>query len=338
MIINKTNIKYITLTIIVIILLLIIDRNYTILEILHPDWFKDINKFPNDKFDCKTVSNCYSYNQIIDRGYKKMSESRVVFCGLCYNISSKVDNLIKRVEYTGSKFKDYSMVIFENDSTDNTRFLLKEWSKMNSKVYLVPCDEDIDCKLKRKRAIYNGPLSKNRMKTMSEYRNRLLNYILAYYHDYDYIIMFDLDIKGPWMIDGFAHSFGINKDWDGLFAYGLTSTLLTVSKPIYYDSLAYVDYNTDYYNGKMTDAFKVAYKLSNLKDKDLIPVNSAFAGIGIYRMSIFTKDKEIRYTPLDNNYICEHVILHNNMRIKGYNKLYINPYLVVLVGAQGPGA
>lgn len=310
------------------------------LEIFHPEWFKYVNKFPSDIFGCK--ENCYEYYNTIYTGIERMKNYRVVFCGLCHNIEKKIPDLIKRVERTGSMFKDYSMVIFENDSTDNTRNLLNKWCINNNKVKLVPCDTDINCKLKRARAINKGVISENRMKYMSEYRDNLFNYVRAYYHDYDYIISFDLDIKGPWMNEGFAHTFGINTEWDGIFAYGLTSTFLTLNKPIYYDLLAYADDNIKTFHDKnikdvIINPLKIAYKLSNLKNKNLIPVKSAFAGVGIYKMKIL-KNSNINYIPKDGKYICEHVIFHNNMRDNGYDKLYINPYLVILVGGQGLGS
>ena len=45
--------------------------------------------------------------------------------------------------------------------------------------------------------------------------------------------------------------------------------------------------------------------------------------------------KNVDYIPHDNNYICEHIIFNNNMRIKGFSKFYVNPKLVFLVGKQG---
>ena len=45
--------------------------------------------------------------------------------------------------------------------------------------------------------------------------------------------------------------------------------------------------------------------------------------------------QNINYTPEDNNYICEHIIFHDNMIKKNYNNIYINPNMTVLVGLQG---
>ena len=43
----------------------------------------------------------------------------------------------------------------------------------------------------------------------------------------------------------------------------------------------------------------------------------------------------VNYTPKNLIYKCEHKIFHDNMRNKGFSRIFINPNMIVLVGVQG---
>lgn len=86
------------------------------LEILHPEWFDDVRIFPEKAFKCK--ANCDIYDERVLKGYTVMKNTKIVFSGLCINIADKIQSLIMRMKYIGHFFKDYRVVIFENDSSD----------------------------------------------------------------------------------------------------------------------------------------------------------------------------------------------------------------------------
>ena len=317
-------------------LLLFIIENYcrynkkTLLQIIKPHWFEDVNKFPHI-YPCKYDCDLY-YDNVI-KGYNKMKETKIIFAGLCINIESHIPRLKSRIEFLGKYFKQYIFLIFENDSTDNTRKLIKNWTNTNPNVILIPCEENIDCKLKVPKAIQTGTFSSNRMKRMAEYRNRIINYSVKYYSDYDYLMMFDLDIDGPWSIGGFADSFGKSDQWDAVTAFGLNGITATLGHPIYYDLIAYRD-NYVNVNINKFDMFNIFSKMSNIENRNkLIKTTSSFGGLAIYKMEIFNNN--INYTPIDDVYICEHIILSDNMIRNGYDKIYINPNMIILVGVQG---
>ena len=46
------------------------------LEVLHPEWFTDITKFPNEDFKCR--HNCEIYNMKVTAGYTVMKQTRIV--------------------------------------------------------------------------------------------------------------------------------------------------------------------------------------------------------------------------------------------------------------------
>ena len=78
--------------------------------------------------------------------------------------------------------------------------------------------------------------------------------------------------------------------------------------------------------------FKKAIDINFKYYDNFIPVDNAFGGLTIYKMSSI---KDVDYTPKDGKYICEHTIFTNNMKAKGFNKFYINPKLIFLMGKQG---
>lgn len=303
----------------------------SLLEVVHPSWFNDITQFPYEEFPCKV--NTEQYYQTVEKGYEKMKQKRVVIAGLCINIEKNIPKLRKRLEQMCSLFKDYQIVIFENDSSDGTRPLLHEWTGENQRVHLLEC-ASADCKLNVKGAVQYGALSTTRMKKMADYRNRLLTYVSDHFSDYDCMIMTDLDISGPTSLNGLAHSFGLYNTWDSVSAMGLNGITLTVSSPIYYDTLAYED---DRYNRKTTNLYDFLCVYFNTR-KDigsgLLPVRSGFGGLAIYKMDILKNG--VDYNPVDGDYKCEHKIFHDNMRTRGFSRVFIDPNLVILVGLQGP--
>ena len=328
--------KPVRYVLIIIIIFLVIERlcrnkKKTLNQILKPDWYKDVTKFPQKDFKCK--KNCIEYNRRVKVGYKVMRTKRVIFAGLCINIEDKIANLYKRFTYIGQFFKDYKVIMFENDSKDNSRELLKQLSKKNRQFELIECEDVVDCKFKTISASEHGMLSENRMKKMANYRNRVLEYIKKY-KSWDSFCIIDLDLDGPISIDGIAHTFSHYNDWDAISAYGLNGITMSLGKPVYYDQLAYKDNNLDTYKNKL-NYLPVFVNINTYNVGDtIIKVQSGFAGLSFYKYEILNYD--ITYTPKDNVYKCEHIIFHENMIANGFNRIYINPNMLLLSGVQGP--
>jgi hypothetical protein len=300
------------------------------LELLRPEWFESPVVFPRDHVNFICSKNCKNYwTRVID-GYNMMANKKVVMAGLCINIEKKIPILNKKIEHIGKYFKDYKCVIFENDSKDNTRPLLKGLTVTNSNIKLVDCPDAPDCKYKAKSAIEHGPISEERMIKMSKYRNKLLDFIKSNYSDYDCVMFMDLDFKGPIDVNGIANSFGYYDIWDTISSFGLSSISPISGYPTYHDTLAYDDGIHSVYNSD-TDALNIILKLNKKRIGDEpIKVLSGFGGLAIYKMEVFNKNN-IDYTPDDGKYICEHIILHNNMIKNGYDKIYTNPNMVLLI-------
>lgn len=67
----------------------------------------------------------------IEDGEKEIADSRIVFAGLIRDGEKCVQYIRKRFEDLGKPFKDYHILIVENDSKDKTREKLLEWQKQN---------------------------------------------------------------------------------------------------------------------------------------------------------------------------------------------------------------
>jgi hypothetical protein len=92
---------------------------------------------PELVFPC--VINCEKLLQYNNIGKNLIKKSTVVFAGLIRNKEHQLEFIISQIQRFASEFLDYSILIVENDSKDNTRKLLLEWAKENNKVKILGC-------------------------------------------------------------------------------------------------------------------------------------------------------------------------------------------------------
>ena len=306
-------------------------NNMNMHQWLYPELYQ-LN-FVEEIFPCRKGKE-QEYNKFVKEGYKKMAQETVVFCGLIRNGASSLSLMMQRIEQTGKLFKTYKVIIFENDSTDGTRDLLTKWTLENEHVHLVEC-EFLDCKIGHKPMYEYGFLSNDRMERMALFRNYYLNEVKEKYHNFDYMMVIDLDVKGPWSNNGIAHAIA-QKEWDAQFTYGLHSIFSGGQLLFMYDALAYLGLNDTRENLKNNLSMVWHYITMNFyrfwgvkKGYPLIPVKSSFSGFGIYKI------KSIMNAHYQKD-VCEHIAFHEQMTQNGYNKLFINPSLLLLSGHQGP--
>ena len=329
-----------TTTLIIIILCLLITsiliiefycflKKQSFNEITNPNFYNKLN-LKLVEFEPKRTKK---YLKSLNQGYKIMKNTRIVIGGLFKDSAYKFLLFKKRINNLSRYFKDLQVVIFENDSSDNSRILLLEWEKNQSNIHIIKLPDNEYCLLKNKLAVKYGTTSVKRMRLMSEYRNYVKNYVDMYYSDFDYFGMIDTDTAGPFNINGLAHSFSTQSllNWDMISSNGKIGSIKTLGLLIYYDFLSIYDHDKDPYNNIIIIS-NLLLKLNSVEN-DPIKVENAFGGFAIYKMSSI---KNVNYTPIDGKYICEHTILTNNMKLNGFSNFYIDPKLIYLVGAQGP--
>ncbi|NBP01332.1 MAG: hypothetical protein EBU90_14545 [Proteobacteria bacterium] len=300
-------------------------------QLIFPNLYK--NEFSEKSFSCHPEL-FPDYQKMVDKGYQIMRTKKIAIAGIARDTESVLFQTIYKIEAIGKLFNQYHVVVFENDSKDKTRAILKEWQYQNNNVTLLECDGVTDCKLNQIKMYDLGPRSFNRIEKMAFFRNNYLNYIKKFYTDFDYLLVVDFDLQGPWSHDGIAHSIA-QEDWDGIFAYGLHSLIGSFGF-IYmmYDGLAYVGKDSQYDSPKRL--FRNYFKMNFIdlygaaKCNPLVPVKSSFSGMALYQL------KSVLGAEYNSKWPCEHIGLHELMAQKGYGKFFINPSLILLSGHQGP--
>jgi hypothetical protein len=276
-----------------------------------------------------------------------MDKLDIVFCGCTINSANYIEKTINKLIEFKSLFQSCNIIIYENDSNDNTTSLLKNLESQN-KITAI-CETGIKSKLKLRTLI------------IAHARNILVQEVLKN-KKYMYMIMIDLD----GLLDNFN-----KKCFTNAFNYDLNSwdALFTNSNGRYYDIWALrfnkQDYSKnhqkiwgkhilDYDCWDMINHERFLKRIVNKnlhiktfqkkipKKCQLLKVDSAFGGMGIYKVSKIINCKYEGFTrqcsceKYFNNKInkcrfdtCEHVSFHRDMILKNNAKLFICPQLIV---------
>jgi glycosyltransferase involved in cell wall biosynthesis len=274
--------------------------------------------------------NIRNEKSVISNGYKLMSESSVAICSIVRNCNTGLVKNIPAVEKLRNKFKESVVIVFENDSTDNTKSTLRNWSKTSTNV-LITC-EDFGERTIPKEDYYgfNRFFSFNRISKMANFRNKYLEVLRSFDHSYDYVIVIDLDIEN-FTIDGIAHSYGLASKWDVITANGYSYSPSLRRR--YHDTYALVELGKESIDQNEKEIFNNQKKWSDLRVRNpLERVYSAFGGLAIYRYSTIINKN---YAVIKNNdnrveVKCEHFSLHQSIQKDGFDRIFINPSMEVL--------
>ncbi len=268
-------------------------------------------------------------SEVIEKGYDLMSQSSVAICSIIRNADRSLKRNIPLVEELRSKFKNSSVIIFENDSNDNTKSILKNWSENFDNVM-------IECENFNQNTIPKNDLngvnkffSKERISKMVQYRNQYLDKLRDLNYNYDYVIVMDIDIEN-FSLNGIAHSFGLVNQWDVVTAngYSYSSSL----KRRYHDTYALVEIGRELEGQTEQIIFTNQKKWSFLRaGLPMIPVYSAFGGLAIYPYHLLKNKKYEVVENLDKRVAirCEHFALHQRIHIEDNCKIFINPEMEV---------
>lgn len=250
------------------------------------------------------------YQATVAHGRKVAKNKRVVIAGLARNIGRILAKTMARIEHTGEMFKDYRVVIFENDSIDDTTKRLLDWARDNVRVHVISEE--------RNDPINPGTRCLNRTTRMAVYRNKCQDYIRDNFPEFDYVILVDTDIAGGWSYDGVANTIG-QPTWDFMGSNGIIykNWQDIIRKALYYDVWAFRWYGD--WKAKNADSLNPR---SWHRGDSRVPVFSCFGGLGAYKMNAYLSS---RYDGTD----CEHIPFHRGMMEKGFNQLFMNPSQIV---------
>lgn len=198
------------------------------------------------------------------------SPDKALICGVCKNNGFAARQTIKNIELLGNRFKDYAVIIYENNSTDDTAAYYSEWAKANDKVVFISEN------------LHSNELPPSRTECIARARNIVLSIARnEKYSDFKYLIMVDCDfIKAPWPIDALMEVTEITLDWDCICSNSADGYIA--------DSYAYRDAHFPFGPEIIGNSWwnKLDFERSTngyRKGDGLVPVYSAFGGIAIYK-------------------------------------------------------
>jgi hypothetical protein len=230
----------------------------------------------------------------------------IIVCGCTKNSASYIYKhleLLYDIQNNNDiRVSSFSLLVYENNSTDNTVEVLENFKKTHPLFNYISETNNI---VHRSQAIAHG-------------RNTLLQYV----QKYEYMIMVDLDdVISTFKSSQIKYLFE-NKEWDALFANCIGKYYDIWALRIYPDiwkktnPFKMIDYDCWDMARLYTRKIISIHQITIPTNTPLIPVSSAFGGFGIYRVS---KIKDCRY----NGTKCEHVHFHKEMIEKNNAKLFI---------------
>jgi glycosyltransferase involved in cell wall biosynthesis len=271
--------------------------------------FFDSFEFKENYFELKNQKYLESVDKYPVLPYK------VVFTGTVRDVGKYLSKTLKNLNILRSMFKYSEVIIFENDSEDNTLEILEEYKKKSANVHLL-IEKGLDSKLPE------------RTERLAYGRNKYIDYIEKTQLDKssDYMIVMDLDdVNLSINFKEFYNSFKTKKEWD----------MIGSNQYNYYDiwALRTKKHNKNKHYSRLTKWLKGynKYKMyfnnissrSEFQSKQFYEVLSCFGGIGIYNIK---KIRGCRYDSL-NGTDCEHVLFHKCMRENYDARIFINTKL-----------
>ncbi len=207
-------------------------------------------------------------------------KGKILICGVCKNVAHTLPSVMKTMTLCGEAYDDYRIIIYENNSSDDTKKLLKEWKMNNPKVILF--SENLNL-IDLKSHCPSGIIHREEILAMA--RNQVLNEAMKKeYNDFDFLLMTDMDFISPWDVSAVVATTSRNEiEWDGVFANGI------VGDGIFYDRYAYRSPKQPIGPECLGDWWwKEPRSLSLSIDAEWEPVYSAFNGLAIYKRDSLT--------------------------------------------------
>lgn len=268
----------------------------------------------------------------------------VAICGCTINSESYIKKHIENLYELHNIFKSVEIVIYENDSVDNTKSVLNKLQH-EKKITLIS-QNNVSDQLKLRTII------------LAHARNSLVQYVNNN-NTFDYMIMVDMDtILINSITNSIVNAFQNNiSEWDVLtgncknlyydiWALRINKKQFTdTHKKIWNDKC--IDYDcwdmiTHKYQAGIYDKYNhvTIYQKNIPENYPLLEVESAFNGIGIYKTSVI---KNCNYVGFTQKCTCsdynvfgkcrmdtpEHISFHNDIINKNNGKIFICPSLIV---------
>ena len=254
-------------------------------------------------------------------------DKTIIVCGIVRDAEKGLRANIPVVNELCSRFSDYRVVVFENDSKDATKRILAEWAKgSDGHVVTICSDTDGSKPIPLSREVKaNRFFCRQRIEKMAHLRNQYLEYVESHGWTADYLIVVDLDVA-QLFLDGILSSFEGDVEWDAVTAFGYSTS--PRFKRRYHDTYALTKWGEQAIPQTEEMTIRYADELGGLKSADSwMRIYSGFGGLAIYRYKAI---RGLRYSALPNNdpmveVRSEHVAIYKGMFERRFDRFYINP-------------
>lgn len=251
--------------------------------------------------------------------------SKILICGVCKNVAHCLHNDFQNIAALGNEFDDYCAIIYENNSTDNTKAILKDWANNNPRAILI--SENLSREELRQGArCFDKDENPSRMELIAKARNHVLEVALQpQFDDFHYVIMVDLDFNSPWPIGEIVRTIQQrgHEDWDCVSANGLNGSQ-------YYDRYAFRNHQFPFGPEIFSEDWWGEIRRCPLyySGDTWIPVYSAFGGLAIYRRSSLLGCSYVGYVTDDLSQVIRKILVSGEAATHQVQK-YLN-----MIGAQ----
>lgn len=260
---------------------------------------------------------------------KQLKDSSLIICGIVRNAERGLRANIPVINALCKLCNDYRIVIYENDSIDGTKQLLREWSATDrQRIHVLLNDTDRSKTIPSRNEVVGNPFySRKRIEKMAMLRNMYMDYVDKQGWAADYLMVVDMDVA-QLSLEGILSSFEMDVEWDAVAAYGYSTS--PKLKRRYHDTYALWEIGKENIPQTERAITTNADKYAKLcQTGEPIRVFSAFGGLAVYR---FEAVKGLRYQVVDNkdsrvSVRCEHYSICKQMAECGYDKVYINPMM-----------
>ncbi len=252
----------------------------------------------------------------------KLNLKSIVIIGTTRNSEIYLDSVFDNIYQITSHFDKYNIIVYENDSLDNTKDKLKKICNSDSNIeYIIEARIDILYPLRTQRLEY--------------IRNKLLKIAINNFNNYDYLLIMDLDdVNSTKDISStFLRIFDYEDDiWDiqainqRKIYYDIWA--LRIKNVLEYDCWQKVNEEIKKNIPLEESTYRHVTRFQNLFNNcsNLIPVESAFGGAAIYNMKKLKECRNIKYKGLnENGETCEHVHFHKTLKNTYNFNFFINP-------------
>ena len=105
---------------------------------------QNLNKIQDNNNNQINKDTTENFLFTINEGFEFMKKKKVAFSGLLREAESYVKKATGFLEKIGKLFQDYRILLYENDSSDNTKKILAELRKNNSKIIYVSVKKSLN--------------------------------------------------------------------------------------------------------------------------------------------------------------------------------------------------